>query len=575
MALLQALVQLYESLEKIGKIEKIGWNAVKISYGVVLDENGNISKIVSLKKKIQQKKSEKLIPNVMSLPTPAKKTSNISSNFLYEKATYLFGYNDSLNQLDSAAKAYKACKDIHFKILKDSRDIFSKSIKNFFNGIPDDIEILLLNAGCTENIIKDILNKGANLLLMPLGKLPQDIPEICSAWDKYYSELGKGQKELCMVTGKNDYIDVTHPIIRNVRGSQPTGALMVSFNNPSFESFGKTQGYNSPVGHYAAFAYASALNKLLADETHKQYFGDTTVVYWSEDCMEVYQNILSDFFNYDRNSKKLWDIINDIATNENEIKLENQILNPYQKFYILGISPNVSRLSVRFFIEDTFKNIMNNIIVYKKQLELEPDSETVITPWKLLNETVNDKSSDKSCKPHLASDVLISIFNGTNLPLSLYYSIQNRILAEKNITSSKASIIKAFALRNFKEEITVDLNTNSNNPAYILGMLFSVLEEVQNRAYPKLKHTIRETYFSLASSLPAIYYPLLIERSQRDMLKLKSNRFYYQNKISEIMSKLGDRFPERLSLTEKGMFQLGYYQAQQERFKTKEENNNV
>ena len=121
----------------------------------------------------------------------------------------------------------------------------------------------------------------------------------------------------------------------------------------------------------------------------------------------------------------------------------------------------------------------------------------------------------------------------------------------------------------------MDLNTNSNNPAYILGMLFSVLEEVQNRAYPKLKHTIRETYFSLASSLPAIYYPLLIERSQRDMLKLKSNRFYYQNKISEIMSKLGDRFPERLSLTEKGMFQLGYYQAQQERFKTKEENNNV
>lgn len=573
--LLQSLVNLYESLEKIGKIEKIGWNAVKISYGIILDESGNISKIISLKKKTKQKRTEKLISDVMSLPTPTKKTSNISSNFLYEKSTYLFGYNDSSNKCDSAAKAYKACKDVHFKILKDSRDIYSKSIKNFFNGIPDDIENLLLNVGCTEDIINDILNKGANLLLMPLGKFPQDIPEICSAWDKYYSESGKGRNELCIVTGKKDYIDATHPIIKNVAGSQSTGTLMVSFNNPSFESFGKTQGYNAPVGHYAAFAYTSALNKLMADETHKQCLGDTTIVYWSEDCTEAYQNIISAFFNYDNyNLKNLWDIIDNIA-NGNKVELENQVLDPNQEFCVLGVSPNVSRLSVRFFIKDSFKNIMNNIIVYKKQLEL--DSEKIITPWRLLNETINNKSNDKSCKPHLASDVLISIFNGTSFPISLYYSIQNRILVENNITSSKAAIIKAFALRNFKEEVTLDLNINSNNQAYILGVLFSVLEEIQYKAFPNLKSTIRATYFSLASSLPSIYYPLLIERSQRNMSKLKvSNKFYYQNKIAEIMSRLDNGFPEQLSLTEKGMFQLGYYQARQERFKQhKEETNNV
>lgn len=104
--------------------------------------------------------------------------------------------------------------------------------------------------------------------------------------------------------------------------------------------------------------------------------------------------------------KNLWDIIDNIA-NGNKVELENQVLDPNQEFCVLGVSPNVSRLSVRFFIKDSFKNIMNNIIVYKKQLEL--DSEKIITPWRLLNETINNKSNDKSCKPHLASDVLISI----------------------------------------------------------------------------------------------------------------------------------------------------------------------
>ena len=43
---------------------------------------------------------------------------------------------------------------------------------------------------------------------------------------------------------------------------------MVSFNAPAFESYGKEQSYNAPVGEYAAYAYTTALNHLLADKKH-------------------------------------------------------------------------------------------------------------------------------------------------------------------------------------------------------------------------------------------------------------------------------------------------------------------
>ena len=73
-----------------------------------------------------------------------------------------------------------------------------------------------------------------------------------------------------------------------VPGAQSSGAALVSFNAPAFESYGKEQSYNAPVSTYAAYAYTTALNYLLADRDHMTMIGDTAIVYWSEDGEEVY-----------------------------------------------------------------------------------------------------------------------------------------------------------------------------------------------------------------------------------------------------------------------------------------------
>ncbi|MFQ8843280.1 MAG: type I-C CRISPR-associated protein Cas8c/Csd1 [Clostridium fessum] len=68
---------------------------------------------------------------------------------------------------------------------------------------------------------------------------------------------------------------------------------MVSFNAPAFESYGKEQSYNAPVGKYAEFAYTTALNYLLSQRNYTFQLGDTMVVYWAENGQKAYQDVFS------------------------------------------------------------------------------------------------------------------------------------------------------------------------------------------------------------------------------------------------------------------------------------------
>lgn len=578
--LLQSLVKLYEAWAEKGEIEKLGWNPVKISYGISLDEEGNVDEIIHLK--TNAPKGNKEIPSLISLPMPVKRSVGVASNFLYDNVTYVFGYDNS-NKPDRAKQCFDCFRNVGNKVLENSDDEFSTVIKKFLQKDYSEFENLsdlLTELNCTETTVDDILNKGANLLLMPLGKFPTDSKAICESWNSYY-EHSDAPKGVCLVTGKDDHIAKLHPVIKNIRGAQAAGASLVSFNATAFNSYGKENGYNAPVSEYAAFAYTSALNKLVSDNDHRIFAGDTTVVCWTEDGESAYQDVFAGIFNSDDEVKQK-DLRNTIVSivNGNEVKWEGIPLNPSNNFYILGISPNSARLSVRFFIQNTFGKVMENLLKNQQRMEMvKPGFEkfNYIPLWRILGETVNKKSRDKKCKPHLAGDVLNSIINDYNYPSTLYYGILGRISAEQNINWVKASVLKAYLLKNYdskyKEEITVDYNENSNNKAYLLGVLFSNLEEIQNTANPGIKSTIRDRYFTAASSTPSRVFPILIDLAQNHIKKIPNvgAKVNCQKMLTKTMAKLGDKFPNRLKLDEKGMFQLGYYQRTQERFTGKED----
>ncbi|MCD8330924.1 MAG: type I-C CRISPR-associated protein Cas8c/Csd1, partial [Oscillospiraceae bacterium] len=210
---------------------------------------------------------------------------------------------------------------------------------------------------------KELTGAGNLIFCFGMEPVPQD-PAICRAWQQYYS-TGAEDAEIgqCLVTGEIGPIARLHPSIKGVRDASTMGASLISFNAPAFESYGHTQGGNASVGEYAAFAYTTALNALLADSEHCQVIGDTTVVCWAQHGEPAYQSMgmMATFGAAEGVSNSdLSNALHRLAQGR-PIPWEGVTLAPEEHFYFLGLAPNAARLSVRFFLRDSFGNFMRNL----------------------------------------------------------------------------------------------------------------------------------------------------------------------------------------------------------------------
>ena len=119
------------------------------------------------------------------------------------------------------------------------------------------------------------------------------------------------------------------------------------------------------------------------------------------------------------------------------------------------------------------------------------------------------------------------------------------------------------------------LDKENQNPAYLCGRLFAVLERLQQAASgTQLNRTIKDAYFASASAKPAIVFPKLMRLAQNHLAKTKS-AVYYNILIGEILDKLNGEFPDWLALTEQGKFIIGYYQQTQSFFAKQQDKNNT
>ena len=364
---------------------------------------------------------------------------------------------------------------------------------------------------------------GGNILFYYDGKPVVDDEKIKRAWQRHYDK-DKNQddeKQMCIVTGEKMSIAKLHPSIKGVHGAQAMGTSLVSFNAPAFCSYEKMQGDNAPVGEYAAFAYATALNELLSDREHSKVIGDTTVVCWAEGGSTVYQDVgIAAMFGVGESSgitEQELSAVLEKARRGEPVEVREEWLDLEKHFYILGLAPNAARLIVRFFMKDSFGDIIRHINEHYDRLEIiRPVYDTFpkLPVWKLLSETVNKNAKDKSALPQMAADTLKAIITGARYPASLLNGVMLRIRAEHEVTRGKAAIIKAYYLRNKsgdcpEEVLKVGLNEECTNVPYTLGRLFAVLESVQRNANAGINTTIKDKYFNTAASTPATDIPYI------------------------------------------------------------------
>ena len=575
--ILQALTQLYEDLLARGEIPPLGWSAINISYALCLGEDGQLEEVVPTLQEVDIGKGKTALrPQVKELPAAVKRAYGILSNFLWDNSSYMLGL-DEKGKPERSVECFEACRALHHSILDGVDTPAAKAILRYFDAWQP--------AEAAEHpalapYLKEIL-KGANLMFRVSGMYAQEDPAIRAAWQTHYDMQG-GAKMQCLVTGNMDSIAAVHPAVSGVRGAQSSGAALVSFNSPAFCSYGREQGFNAPVGKYAAFAYTAALNHLLSGKDNVQFIGDTTVVCWAEGAEPAYTDFAcSALFGaelpQELTEQDLSAMLKRLA---NGLPCTEFPLDPNRPFYILGLAPNAARLSVRFFLRDTFGALMRHVNDHHTRMEIiRPvnDPYTLLPLWAMLRETVNLNSRDKSPSPAMAAATARAIFTGGLYPASLLEATMLRIRAEHKITCGRAAILKAYYLRNEnkecpKEVLTVSLNEASTNIPYTLGRLFSVYEAVQQAANPGINTTIKDKYYNSAASTPATIFPILDGLCQKHLRKLGTGqRIYYEKQIMELKNILGEENPLRLTLPQQGSFNLGYYHQTQKRYQKKEE----
>lgn len=569
--ILQALTRYYEDLVRQGKIARPGWAKAKISYALCINERGELEQVIPLLEDTGGKKPQ---PRQFDLPAPVKRTAGVSSNFLWDNSGYLLGI-DAKGKPERSRQCFDACRAYHHLILENVSSPAAKALLAFFDRWDP-------NTAKEHPALQSDLSElfGKNLIFRLNGAFIHDNPLIQQAWQAYYDRKD-GETQQCLVTGREDVIEPVHPSVKGVEGAQSSGAAIVSFNAPAFCSYGQEQSYNAPVGKYAAFAYTSALNYLLADRENVQKIGDTTIVCWAEGADPQYQAFtMAALFGKQTpefTEADLRSAVRQLAAGQ---PIPERHLDPNRRFYILGLSPNAARLSVRFFYQDTFGNLMKNVNAHHQRLEIvRPSYDTyeTIPLWALLRETVNPNSRDKAASPVMAGAVARAIFTGGLYPAALLEHTMLRIRAEHDINRGKAAIIKAYYLKNPnegcpKEVLTVALNEASTNPAYTLGRLFSVYEAVQEAANPGINATIKDKYYNSASSTPATIFPILDNLCQKHLRKLSTGkRIWFENQIMSLSGILGEEYPARLTLPQQGSFNLGYYHQTQKRYEKKED----
>lgn len=570
--ILQALKEYYDRKAADEKaLAPPGFEWKEIPFVILLKEDGTPVRVEHTGEGDKKKKRAKRF----LIPLGAKKTSGIKANLLWGNAEYVLGIPDK-----NPAERVELQHAAFIQELEAFPAFSDKGIQAVLRFLKQSDKIHHLEAVCDVRP-QDLFAKGVNITFQLVGdsKIVAARETVAEAIAEIAGSASGEAEGLCLVTGENGTTERLHPAIKGVYGAKSSGANIVSFNLNAFRSFGKSQGTNAPVSKRAAFAYTTALNHLLGkDSRQKLLVGDTTVVFWAERDHEI-ESQLADFFGEpqpddpDRGARAIASLY---ASIENGTFLNAE--NSRTRFYTLGLSPNASRIAVRFWVVDTVAGIGQKIKRHFDDLKIVhgPGEKDVFSLRRLLASTAPLGKAD-NIPPNLAGDTVRSVLEGTPYPNTLLQAAVRRIRAEREITYVRAALIKACINRStrfktpaLEEELKMNLDKNTTSIGYRLGRLFAVLEKIQQEANPGINATIRDRFYGAASGTPAAVFGNLMRLKNHHLAKLSSQgrKVYFEKLLGEILSGVPAAvgFPAHLSLDEQGRFAIGYYHQQQDFF---------
>ncbi len=562
------LKALYDYYYRCKNLPKKGIEFKEIGYLIIIKENGLF---VRLESRMIDKKTASSFCVLKSVIRSGK---NYVPNFFWDNYEYIIGGNE---ESQKKLNTFKILVQKYNEILPENRDInaislFYKNYENIEEIIKDDI--LCQEMKKSKKNISFLLEGSTNIIA--------ENEEIINS--VLQNKESSATNKRCLITGNRSSISRLHTKI--ILNKKNPGALVALQKSQGYDSYGKQQGHNAPVSEDAEFAYTTALNYLLRDNSHNKFIiGNRTFVFWASNNNEASKQVEESIWNVfglndtkeddpNNNIENVRKVFNSIYSGEIQTKLED-------RFYILGLAPNSARIAVTYWAEIPLVDFAERIKRHFDDMEI-IDGRMVRKPYMGLHSilssiTINGKSSDVS--PNLPENVVRSIFQGISYPQPLYSSCIRRIQAEssdknkKAISVTRTAIIKAYLnrLNNNEQKITFMLDKTNTNQGYLCGRLFAVLDKIQGDA--NNQHSIKERYMNAASTTPATVFSTILNLSVHHSENLKEGRKIFFEKIKqEIIEKIDSNgFPTHLDLQDQGRFFVGYYHQIQSFYNTNEE----
>ncbi len=580
MTVLQALCGYYDRMAARGEVEPPGYSREKIGFVLVLAADGTVVD----KEDLREKSGRNLVPRLLVVPAAIKRTAGIAPNLLWDKSAYVLGRTAGAGR--RTAGEHAAFRKRHLDLLEGTTDPGLLALRRFLEAW----EPARFDA---PPFVPDMLD--ANLVFRLDGDRVL-LHERDAARALVAGRAGRGgTPRLCLVTGRLAPPVVLHPAIKHVAGAQSSGASLVSFNQESFTSYGQVQGEGAPTSQEAAFRYGAALNRMLTPGSANRLprpVGDTTIVFWADasgaDDTPARNAEAAFAALFDptpppeapaddaAETSALREAVQQLAAGRPVENLFPRV-DPGVRFHVLGLAPNAARLSVRFWLSDSFSAFATALGAHYHDLAITP------SPWhatppsvaRLLVKTTAVQEKFDNIPPLLAGEALRAILTGAPYPQSLFAAAIMRLRAGDDAASGwhaaalRAVLAREARLLHRKEEPPVSLDRDCPNAAYQLGRLFALLEAAQWMALNTVNATIRDRYFGAASATPASVFPLLLRGVQNHLAKLRKEKtgfaIWIEHEIEDVVDRLPPSLPRALKLEDQGRFAIGYYHQRRDK----------
>lgn len=560
----------------------------EIPFVLELDASGALLDITDTRSYEGKKK----IGQRFLVPQSVKKTSGVAANLFWDNAEYVLGVPDS-KKLDESRKKNKETD--YRQRLTEMRAVFRSKIAALPTPAQDDAGVRAvlafldtLELSTLEHFPAFADIQASNPVLS--FRLSGDFGLVCQRTAVVGAATASSDAApdgLCLVRNEAAAIERLHPAIKGVWGAQTSGANIVSFNLDAFNSYGKLQGANAPLGKAAVFAYTTALNHLLArDSRQRIQVGDASTVFWAEEDHAL-ESAIPDLFgdppkdDPDRSVRAVEALYSAVHSGKFTAG------GPDTRFHVLGLAPNAARIAIRFWETNTATELAQRIKQHFDDIDIvHADYEPrYLSLFRLLTAVALLNKAD-NIPPNLGGEVMRAILEGLPYPRTLMNLAVTRCRAEQQVSYARAAILKASLNRwirfrqSHEKEFLPMLDLANTNPGYRLGRLFATLERIQEDAAGgpgRLNASIRDRYYGAASSTPAAVFSTLLRLSKHHLGKLSTGLAISRERlIGEIMDGFdASSFPPRiLPLPDQARFALGYYQ-QRQAFFTKSEPKNV